>query len=71
MYNSFVFIHDIVCVRAKTFQVCLTLCDPVDCMYGSVNSNRVSVNLEGCDGARNGREAQTGGDKCIPMADSC
>ena len=30
MYNSLVSIHDIVCVRAKTFQVCLTLCDPVD-----------------------------------------
>ena len=52
----------------------ITICKIIanrNLLYGSVNSNRVSVNLEGCDGARNGREAQTGGDKCIPMADSC
>ena len=29
------------------------------------------VNLEGWDGERDGREVQKGGDKCIPMADSC
>ena len=28
------------------------------------------INLEGCDGAGDGREVQTGGDICIPMADS-
>ena len=29
------------------------------------------INLEGWDGAGDGREVQTGGDMCIPMADSC
>ena len=29
------------------------------------------INLEGWDGKGNGREAQKGGDICIPMADSC
>ena len=28
-------------------------------------------NLEGWDGAGDGREAQEGGDTCIPMSDSC
>ena len=28
-------------------------------------------NLEGCDGEGDGREAQEGGDICVPMADSC
>ena len=30
----------------------------------------LSVNLEGWDGAGDGREVQTGGGVCIPMADS-
>ena len=29
------------------------------------------INLEGWDGARDGREVQKGGDICIPMADTC
>ena len=29
------------------------------------------INLEVWDGERDGREFQTGGDICIPMADSC
>ena len=29
------------------------------------------INLEGWDGEGDGREVQKGGDKCIPMADSC
>ena len=29
------------------------------------------LNLEGWDGAGDGREVQKGGDICIPMADSC
>ena len=29
------------------------------------------INLEGWDGEGDGREVQTGGDICIPMADSC
>jgi len=29
------------------------------------------INLEGWDGEGGGREVQKGGDKCIPMADSC
>ena len=29
------------------------------------------TNLEGWDGEGDGREVQTGGDICIPMADSC
>ena len=29
------------------------------------------INLEGWDGAREGREVQKGGDICIPMADTC
>ena len=28
-------------------------------------------NLEGWDGVGGGREAQEGGDICVPMADSC
>ena len=39
--------------------------------YGSRNSNGLCINLEGWDGKGNGREAQKGGDICIPMADSC
>ena len=31
----------------------------------------LSVNLEGWDGAGDGREGQTGGDVCIRMVDSC
>ena len=40
-------------------------------LYGSGNSNRGSINLEGWNGARDGREVQKGGDMCIPMAGSC
>ena len=29
----------------------------------------LSINLEGWDGAEDGREVQEGGDTCIPMAD--
>ena len=29
------------------------------------------INLEGWDGAGDGKEIQKGGDICIPMADSC
>ena len=29
------------------------------------------VNLEGWRGEEDGREVQKGGDRCIPMADSC
>ena len=29
------------------------------------------INLEGWDGAGDGRKLQKGGDICIPMADSC
>ena len=29
------------------------------------------ISLEGWNGEGNGREAQKGGDICIPMADSC
>ena len=29
------------------------------------------INLEGWDGEGDGREAQEGGDICVPMADSC
>ena len=29
------------------------------------------MNLQGWDGAEDGREVQKGGDICIPMADSC
>ena len=29
------------------------------------------INLEGWDGAGDGRELQKGGDICTPMADSC
>ena len=32
---------------------------------------RLCINLEGWDGAGDGREAQKGGHICIPMADSC
>ena len=39
-------------------------------LYGSGNSNRLCINLEGWDGEGDGREVQKGGDICIPMADS-
>jgi len=29
------------------------------------------INLEGWEGAGDGREVQEGGDICIPMGDSC
>ena len=29
------------------------------------------INLEGWDAEEDGREVQKGGDKCIPMVDSC
>ena len=29
------------------------------------------INLEGWDGEGDGKEAQKGGDICLPMADSC
>ena len=29
------------------------------------------INLEGWDGAGDGKEVQKGGDTCTPMADSC
>ena len=35
------------------------------------DTNGLSVNLEGWDGERDGRELQKEGDMCIPMADSC
>ena len=40
-------------------------------LYGSGNSNRGCINLEGWDGEGDGREVLKGGDICIPMADSC
>ena len=40
-------------------------------LYGSGNSNGLCVKLEGWDGEGDGREAQKGGDICIPMADGC
>ena len=40
-------------------------------LYGSGNSNRLYINLEGWGGEGGGREGQKGGDICIPMADSC
>ena len=38
-------------------------------LYGSGNSNGLCINLEGWDGEGDGREAQEGGDICVPMAD--
>ena len=32
---------------------------------------RLCINLEGWGGEGNGKEVLKGGDKCIPMADSC
>ena len=43
----------------------------VNLLYGSGNSKRDCINLEGWDGKEDGREVQKGGDICIPMADSC
>ena len=41
-------------------------------LCGAGSSNPVLCDkLEGWDGAGGGREAQEGGDMCIPMADSC
>ena len=40
-------------------------------LYGSGNSNRGCINLEGWDGEGDGREVLKGGDICIPMADLC
>ena len=40
-------------------------------LHGSGNSNRLCINLEGWDGAGDGREFKKGGDICLPLADSC
>ena len=41
-------------------------------LYGSANSKQgLCINLEGWDGAGDGREFQKGGGICILMADSC
>ena len=37
----------------------------------SKHKQGLCINLEGWDGAGDGREVQKGGDICIPMADSC
>ena len=41
-------------------------------LYDAGSSDPVLCdNPEGCDGLGGGREAEEGGDMCIPMADSC
>ena len=49
----------------------ITICKIDSQLYGSGNSNRVSINLERWDGEGDGSEFQKGGGICIPMADSC
>ena len=41
------------------------------CMAHDTQTGALCINLEGWDGAGDGREVQKGGDICIPMADSC
>ena len=43
----------------------------VNLLYGSGNSKRDCINLEGWDRAGDGREVEKGRDICIPMPDSC
>ena len=42
-----------------------------DSLHDSGLRSALLDNLEGWDGERGGREAQVGGDVCIPMADPC
>ena len=46
--------------RKRDFAVCLRKLQQGLC-----------INLEGWDGEGDGKEAQKGGDICLPMADSC
>ena len=41
------------------------------CCMAKKPKQGLCINLEGWDGAGDGREVQEGGDICIPMADSC
>jgi len=40
-------------------------------LYGSGNSNRLCINLDGWDVEGDGSEVLKGEDICIPMADLC
>ena len=40
-------------------------------LYGSGTQTRALYRPRGWDGAGDGREAQKGGDVCIPVAESC
>ena len=42
-----------------------------DSLHASGLRSALQDNLAGWDGARGGREAEVGGDVCIPMADPC
>ena len=42
-----------------------------DSLYDSGLRSALHDNLEGWDGAGGGREAEEGGDVCVPMADPC
>ena len=41
------------------------------CCMAQETQTGLCINLEGWDGEGDGREIQTGGDICIPIADSC
>ena len=41
------------------------------CCMSQETQTGVLYQLENWDGEGNGREVQKGGDRCIPMADSC
>ena len=63
-------------VQFSSVQPCPTLCDPMDsqqefAVWLRKLKQGLRINLEGWDGAGDGREIQKGGDICIPMADSC
>ena len=63
------------CMERVTWKLTLPYIKWIGCgnlLYGSGNSNRGSINLEGWDGEGDGTEVQKGEeDICIPMADSC
>ena len=70
-YNCFTTLYEfwlykevtLLCVCAKSLQLCLTLCDAMDCgLPGSSVHGILQVRILEC---------QEGGDICIPMVDSC
>ena len=59
----------------SNMEMYITICK-IDCQWEFAGWLRklkegLSINLEGCNWERDGREVQKGGDICIPITDSC